>query len=886
MKKRLFLLVMACIGMYSAAMATVKYSINEHWLFWQGNEEPSGVPANSWQVVDLPHTWNDRDAMDDAPGYYRGVGWYQKSLKIDKAWSGKQIFLFFEGANQQTDLYVNNQQVATHEGGYTMFCTDITSYVTPGEENQLLVKVDNSHNVNIPPLSADFTFFGGIYRDVYLVVKEPVHIAVSDKASSGVYVKTPVVTDEEAEVEFEVLLNNATSQKASVICEQSVYDPSGKLVKTWQEKIRLEAGARNFKSVSRLKILQPQLWSPAPPTLYTVKTVLKERSSGKVLDEVLENFGLRWFSFDADKGFFLNGKPLKLIGTSRHQCYLGKGNALDDAIHISDVRLLKEMGGNFLRVSHYPQDPLVLDMCDKLGILASVEIPIVNAVTESEKFLENSLNMIEEMVKQNYNHPSLVIWSYMNEVMLRPPYDKKDVRYQTYCKEVNRQAQALEQRIRSLDAQRYTLIPFHGSVSAYEDASLFSVPMMVGWNLYQGWYGGKFDDFDKFMLSYKEKYPDTPVIITEYGADVDVRIHSDKPERFDYSVEYGDLYHEHYLNAILSMPFIAGANIWNLNDFHSESRGNAVPHINCKGITTLDRVPKNTYYLYKARLDSVPFVKFADSYWKLRGGVLNQEGNVCQTIKLYSNQEQVAVSHNGKQIGIVTLENGVGTINITPVEGKNVLLASTVAGEASTCVDLLEFTFRGVKWQLDADFEELNVLLGSVRSFEDTENNICWVPEKEYAAGSWGYVGGEAFRPQTNFGSLPASDLDIWGTDKDPVFQSKRDGIEAFKMDVPDGKYAIYLYWADLTSATDKEALPYNLGNDVVASESLSSIIGVSVNGRQALPAYDIRKEAGVQRAVIKKIEEDVTDGEGINIEFKALAGKTFLNAIRVVKLD
>ena len=886
MKRLLFLLLMTCMGTWCAVMAQVKYSINEHWLFWHGNEKPDAVPAEDWRFVDLPHTWNDRDAVDDVPGYYRGAGWYRKNLRLDETAKGKQIYLFFEGADQKTELYVNGQAVATHKGGYTMFCADITPYVTPGQENLLLVKVDNSHDENIPPLSADFTFFGGIYRDVYVVMKEPVNISLTDKASSGVYVRTPVVNDKEAEVEVEVLLNNATPQKSSVICEQTVYAPSGKIVKTWQEKIRLEAGAKNFKSVSRLKIQQPQLWSPASPALYTVKTQLKERATGKVLDEVVENFGLRWFSFDADKGFFLNGKPLKLIGTSRHQCYQGKGNALDDAIHISDVRLLKEMGGNFLRVSHYPQDPLILDMCDKLGILTSVEIPIVNAVTESEKFLANSLNMVEEMVKQSYNHPSVVIWAYMNEVMLKPPYDKKDGRYQSYCQEVNRQARELEQTIRGLDAQRYTLIPFHGSVSAYEDAGLFTVPMIVGWNLYQGWYGGNFDGFDKFMLAYKEKYPRTPVIITEYGADVDVRIHSDKPERFDYSVEYGDLYHEHYLNSILSMPFIAGANIWNLNDFHSESRGNAVPHINCKGITTQDRQPKNTYYLYKARLDSVPFVKFADSDWQLRSGLLNREGMYRQTVKIYSNQPRLTVLHNGKSLGIVNMVNGVGTIDITPAEGKNILLARADAAELAGYLDLLEFTFKGVKWQPGTDFTELNVTLGSACSFTDVEAGICWAPEKEYEQGSWGYVGGQPFRPKTRHGTLPASDLDIWGTDKDPLFQTRRDGIEAFKADVPDGRYAIYLYLADLVAAGEKEVLPYNLGNDAVSTEMGTTVVEVSVNGQQVLPAYDIRKEAGSQRAVIKKIQTDITEGQGLNIEFKALTGKAFLNAIRIVKLD
>lgn len=882
--KKVFLLILF-YSFFLQITATVKYTINEQWLFKKDCSKIDFLSKEGWSKIDLPHTWNAEDAFDDTPGYYRGICWYEKKIRFDKTQNGKRIYLYFEGVNQEAVVYVNNKEVNTHRGGYTMFNIDITSYIQYDQENSIIVKVDNSLNKNIPPLSADFTFFGGIYRDVYLVVKDPVHISILDYSSSGVYIRTPIVNNDFADVEFDVLLNNYSLKNSNVYCEQTIYSPKGEVLEKLHKQIEIQAGEINKKYQSKIKISDPELWSVDTPSLYSVKTVLKDAHSGIILDENFENFGLRWFSFDPNKGFFLNGKPLKLIGTSRHQCFYQKGNALEDTYHINDVKLLKEMGGNFLRISHYPQDPLILELCDKLGILTSVEIPIVNAITESEDFLENSLIMTNEMVKQSYNHPSVIIWAYMNEVMLRPPYKKTDERYKKYCNEVHKQAVSIEKCIRELDASRYTLIPFHGSFTAYEDADLFNVPMIVGWNLYQGWYGGNFNDFDRFLDEYKIKYPSIPVIITEYGADVDVRIHSDYPERFDYSVEYGDMYHEHYLKTILSESFISGANIWNLNDFHSESRGYAIPHINCKGITTLTRTPKNTYYLYKANLGQSPFVKFANTDWKVRGGVFYDNEIPNHKIKFYSNLSDATVYHNGENLGTVKVNNGIGCLTIVPVNGINTLYIKSY-NKGKIYEDMMRFEYSAMKENIGNDFSELNMLLGSKRSFFDNESGIYWMPEKEYKKGSWGYVGGEAYRPKTKYGSLPSSNLNILGTDKDPMFQTQRRNITSFKADVPDGKYYVYLYFADLNPATESEILPYNLGNDVISTSRESSSFDIILNDKVYIRDFNIQREVGVQRSIIKKFILDIRDNKGLDIKLISLYGYNFLNAVRILKVD
>jgi len=858
----------------TAAEAARKQSINSGWKFKRAD-------ATAWQTVCLPHTWNLGDDTDDAPGYFRGKGTYRRQLHIDRNAEGKRVFLYFEGANQVASINVNGKPAGTHKGGYTRFAVDITGLVNTGKTNTLEVQVDNSHNTAIPPLSADFTFYGGLYRDVYVVYEEPVHISMLDKASQGLYISTPKVSDEQAEVSLKTLLNNTSGKAETIFLESTITAPDGAVVAVLKSKSKLKAQSANVPLTAKTTIKNPQLWSPDAPRLYSVRTVLTD-SGGQKLDECVEDFGLRWFSFNASTGFSLNGKPLKLIGTNRHQDYLNKGWALDDAFHRQDVRLLKQMGGNYLRVSHYPQDPAVLDECDRLGVLAAVEIPIVNAVTETEEFLSNCLNMQEEMIKQNFNHPSVIIWAYMNEVLLVPPYKSDDARYQPYLDEVNRQAHAIDSLTRRLDPCRYTMIPLHNAQKPYEDARLYDVPQIIGWNIYAGWYSGRFQDLDTFLAEYHAKHPDKPTIISEYGADCDTRVHSSDPKRFDYSTEYADLYHEYYLKTILSLPYVAGANLWNLNEFVSEARGNAVPHVNLKGVVTRDRKPKNTYWLYKAHFSKEPFVKIASADWTSRSGRLDAQGQCLTEVKIYSNSPEVEAWHNGKSLGRHTVSGGFARVEVPFVNGVNRLSAESTDG--LHCADAAVIRFNGVPDKLDESFTELSVLLGSTRSFTDPDSRVCWIPEKEYASGSWGYVGGEPALPRNWAGTLPASDVPLLGTELDPLYQTQRKGLSSFRADVPCGRYEVTLLWADLTQEK-YEKLAYNLGSDAQHEDS-DDAFAVEINGKQIFESLDIRREAGRQTPLDVKVEVDVTPEQPrIDISLTPQRGQTLLNAVRIVRI-
>ena len=889
MKKLFYIFILLFIVGWAQAQQRVVYTINDGWKFTKGSPfeaQLTGCDDSSWETVNIPHTWNDKDADDETPGFYRGPVWYRKQLFIDKSQEGRRAVIYFEGANQEVRFYLNGQFVGEHKGGYTRFCFDITPHLRYGQENLFAIYVNNVYNPNIPPLSADFTFFGGIYRDVYLQFMNPVHIATNDYASSGVYIRTPEVNNSAASVEITTLLTNDMPQPTEIRVENIICDADGKEVKKTQAEVKLAAGETKTDISKKIKIDSPRLWDIDDPYRYMVYTRILDKRKGTLLDEVVNPLGLRWFKFDSEKGFFLNGKGRKLIGTARHQDYFQKGNALRDELHVQDVLLLKEMGGNYLRVSHYPQDPVIMEMCDKLGIVTSVEIPVVNAVTETEEFLHNSVEMAKEMVRQDFNRPSVMIWGYMNEIFLRRPYTEGK-QLEDYYRFTEKVARALEATIREEDPSRYTMMAYHNMPQYYEDAHLTEIPMIQGWNLYQGWYEPDINEFQRLLDRAHKAYKGKVLMITEYGPGVDPRVHSYQPERFDFSQEYGLVYHKHYLNEMMKRPFIAGSSLWNLNDFYSESRVDAVPHVNNKGVVGLNREKKDVYWFYKTALSRRPILVIGNREWKSRGGVVNTAQKECiQSVPVFSNAEEVELFVNNKSLGKKKIENNYALFDVPFVGGENLLEAVAVTGDNKLC-DMLRIQFQLVGSQLKDEavpFTEINVMLGSPRYFEDRAANVAWIPEQEYKPGSWGFIGGTSYRRKTGFGTMLGSDIDIHGTDMNPIFQTQRVGIKSFKADVPDGEYSVYLHWAELESDKEREALVYNLGADSEQTFAGNRSFGISINGTTVSDDFNVARDYGYARAVIKKFVITVKDGKGVSVDFHKKEGEPILNAIRIYR--
>jgi len=868
-------LVFVTTGILLALLASAnptrfEKSINNNWTFSQNG---------STQTVNFPHTWNAQDCQDEKSGFWRGTCTYRNNIRITDNLDRKSVYVKFEGAYQVLDLFVNGKYAGQHTGGFTAFIFDVTNLIHNGD-NDFKIVLDNTHNPDIPPFIADFTFFGGVYRDVNLVFVPKNHISVSHFASSGVYVSTPKVSEEKAELSIETHLTLATAEKGLVLV-QSILDPSGKEVKSVKTAIKKASVGEDIVVTQACCLEKPVLWDIDNPKSYTVVTSLLDKT-GSVIDSERNNFGCRYFKFDPEKGFFLNGRHVKLIGTNRHQDFKNLGNALPDEMHARDVRLLKEMGGNFLRIAHYPQDPIVSQMCDEMGIVNTEEIPVIDKVTMTQTFTDNCVRMAKEMVYQGYNHPSRLVWAYMNEILNRRVWESKVEKLDKteYFAFVKQCAGEIDKAIRECDPYRPTMLPCSNSPQNYYDSGVWEFADIIGLNLYCGWYSPNLEDFGPTLDKHHTMFPGKSLVLSEYGADEDSRLHSFKPERFDYTCDYGLKFHEAYIPVIFEKEYLAGSNVWNINDFYSETRGYAVPHVNCKGLVGLDRTPKDTYWLYTAWLNNKPFTRIGGQDWKIRGGQ-EKEGSCIQNVDVFSNAETVELIANGKSLGTKTICGRHICFDVPFVAGENEIVARASNGTE----DILRVNFQMIPEDL-SEFKEMSVMMGSNRYFEDRAGGVCWIPEQEYKAGSWGYVGGSPMRPQSRKSSMPCYENDIYGTGLDPIFQTQRADMEAFKADVPDGKYYVYLYFAELAIGNNGKVLPYNLGANLIKDDTKERVFDVNINGTAVLKGFDIFKEFGSNRAVIKKFTVDVSEGKGLTIGFVSSKGKAVVNAIRIYKAE
>lgn len=875
----------------SIAQQRLNSSFNTNWLFYKG--DTSIAPQNNqWEPVSIPHTWNKVDVNDETPGYYRGVGWYKKTLSVPSSWKGKDIYLNFEGVAQVAEVFVNGKKIGSHVGSYTSFRLLLTPYLQFSSDfntpNQIVIRVNNQHNENIPPLSADFTFFGGIYRDVQIEVMDKTHFDADNYASSGIFISTPSVNQQTASIHIKGSFINGSDRSNMFLVNQLILDAQGKIIS--ERKNAFEAVSNEKVTFNQeWELESPHLWSTEDPYLYQVVSQVIDGRTNQVLDEVTNPLGFRWFSFDANTGFHLNGKPLKLIGSSRHQDYKNMGNALTDDIHLRDVDLLKEMGGNFLRITHYPQDPAILEACDRLGVLTSIETPLVNRITESDSFEQNALQMHLEMIRQNYNHPSIIIWTYMNEILLMPRYTKGSAEQEKYFFAINRLANKFESLTRNEDSIRYTMIPNHGAWDLYNRVGLTKIPKLVGWNLYLGWYSGTLDDFGKFLDNHHKELPNKPLLITEYGADADIRLHNFTPDRFDKSVEYATRLHQSYLQAIKERAFVASGMIWNLADFNSEQRTETTPHINAKGLLTWDRKPKDGYLFYQANLLKTPFISIGSKEWNYRTGLIEDENNPfsVQPITIYSNLKKIAVSLNGKLIKTIQPIQGVAQVELPFRDGINYVSVKSL--EKNVIISDEWKVFFSLQPQILKSslipFKELNVSLGDKRYYFNDISKQNWSPEQPYSPGSWGYVGGKVFTLKGSTRTGYGTTKDILGTEDDPLFQTQRVGIQQFKWDVPKGLYEITLHFAELLSPTREKNLVYNLGGNDSTEEFPERIFSVRINGSIIIENWNNKENLRPLEAVSVKHQLRVENEAGITVEFIPIKGEPILNAIQLRKV-
>lgn len=857
-----------------AGEVRTRYTINDGWKFYPDGMEFAEKPLVSdagWASVTLPHTWNASDPFDDVDSYRRGTSWYRRRLELDESLEGKRLFLYFEGVNQEADVYVNGAFAGSHKGGYTAFAVEITDLVEFGggpDGNLVAVQVDNSHDPAIPPLSVGFALYGGIYRDVWLVATDPVHVKVTDHASSGVYVSTPKVSRERADVRLRgTVVNDAQAPKRLRVVS-TIVDRSGERVAEAASTLSVPAGRETEFTQSFPTVRNPRLWSPDDPYLYTVYTEVYDGT--ELLDRVRNPLGFRWFNFDPNQGFFLNGEKLVLRGTNRHQDYQGLGSALSNPLHVRDLEWVKEMGANFLRLAHYPQDPAVLEAADRLGLLVWEEIPVVNYITVSEAFTRNAETMLREMIRQHYNHPSVILWGIMNEVFLWSQQGARirEHTHTTYMRQVREFATRLDRLARAEDPSRYTAMAIHGS-DDYDESGVADVAQVLGLNVYSGWYGGKFEDFGTSLDRRHAGNPNQILLISEYGSGSDLRLNALVPERFDHSSTWHRMYHESYLRQSRERPYLAGTAIWNQFDFSQPHIGESMHNMNQKGMLTFDRRPKDVFYMYKANWSSEPVLYIASRDWTRRTGTgaeaaLLEDGGpapVEQTVDVYSNVGRVELFVNGSSLGVQEPDDVRRTSWRIPfVDGENVLEARAEKnGWVHTDRMVIHFEYYSPDLRDPAvPFRQLAVNVGSNAQYSD-EEGLVWEADQPYREGSFGHIGGEA--------RLFNRSIVITGSRKTALYVTYREGLQGYRFDVPDGDYEVELDFAE----------PEDL-------EPGERVFQVAINGKSVLSRVDLAAQPGFRTAKPVVLTTSVSGGEGLVVSFTAVKGKPVLNGIRVTK--
>jgi beta-galactosidase len=862
----------------SISIQAQESTFNAGWQFLkQESAAVEDLPgAEAWTTVNLPHTWNNLDAFDDTDGYERTVGWYQKELFLPKT-EQNQIILKFEGAYQWTQVYVNGKLAGEHKGGYTAFAVDLSPLVSLDAENTITLRVDSRHNPAIPPMSGDFTFYGGVYRDVYLIRKGEQHFDRLDGSTKGVYLSSPKTSERSATLKIKAKAKNTSAQNAKLTVRTILFQPDGQQIGKTEAPLSLSGDSQGI-AVMDLTIAQPDLWSPAQPNLYRVEVVLLNEK-GQAIDQYTSNYGFRWFEMDKNRAFLLNGKPLNLIGVNRHQDYPGLANAMPDALHRRDMEILKAMGGNFIRIAHYPQDPALLEACDELGILVWEEIPIVNTIMVTEAFEETSTRNLQEMIRQHHNHPSVIMWGFMNEVLLRLKNglkDNPDLTEADYLKAVGQLTRHLHKTAKKEDPARWTTIAHHGNYDIYEQAGINDITDIVGWNLYYGWYSADMPRAGEFLDQFHKDHPDQGIIVAEYGGGSDPRLHATNPKRFDFTVEWQTMIHASYYQQILDRPHVMGGAIWNFADFGSEGRKDPVPHINSKGILHHDRTPKDSYLYYQAALAQQPYLQIGSQDWRYRADFTDETGTFTQPVWIFSNQPTVEVTANGTLLGTFETANYHLVVDVPFRAGSNRIEVSAGKGlsqETEFYADALPPNLSA----LSSKDIDLRMNLGTHFHYTDLLTKEAWLPERAYQPGSFGYVDGTALMSWKGF--RVGSDKEIFGSDNEPIYQTHRDSLNTFRADVPDGWYEVTLHFAEVYSKAVREKLAYNLGAEGEEVEiDADRLFHINANGE--------RVRSGVQledfQATAIRFQVKATDQKGLNIELDPEKGTPFLSGIAI----
>ena len=589
-------------------------NFNTKWAF---SKEADSVPERMperWYWVNLPHTWNAIDGQDGGNDLYRGTAFYAKELEKSELPEADLYYLELCGANSSASVYVNGRKLASHDGGYSTWRVNITDALKA--KNLIVIEVDNSVNDTVYPQHADFTFYGGLYRNVNILAVSSSHFDLDYFGGPGIQV-TPEVTGTSANVNVEVFVTNKTDAQQ---IRYTIKDAEGNVV----------AETTCADTAVSFTLENVHLWNGRKgPYLYTAEAVLEE--NGTDLDNVSARFGCRTFRIDPENGFILNGKEYPLRGVSRHQDRWGIGNALLPEHHEEDMDLICELGATTIRLAHYQHDQYFYDLCDERGMVVWAEIPYIS--THMPKGRENTISQMKELIVQNYNHPSIFVWGLSNEITMGGESDE----------DLLENHRILNDLVHEMDKTRLTTIACLSTCSI--DDPYIQIPDVVSYNHYFGWYGGNTSMNGPWFDNFHERHPNIPIGCSEYGCEA-LNWHTSNPDQGDYTEEYQAYYHEELIKQLYTRKYLWATHVWNMFDFGADSRNEGGENgQNHKGLITFDRkYKKDSFYAYKAWLSEDPFVHICGKRY------VDRVEDVTK-VTVYSNQPEVELFANGVSLG-------------------------------------------------------------------------------------------------------------------------------------------------------------------------------------------------------------------------------------------
>ena len=615
---------------------------NDNWEFLKGVSEIGAAEVG--ESITIPHTWNATDGQDGGNDYFRGTCLYRKVFRSDLLPKTKKYYLEINGANSSADVYMNSKRLAHHDGGYSTWRVNITGYLRT--ENTLCILVDNAPNEEVYPQVADFTFYGGIYRDVNIVCVEETHFDLEYFGGKGLVI-TPEIAETAANVKIDTYVNDMEKGDEISFC---IFDADGNAV----------AQCQSATTSAALTIEDVHLWNGRiDPYLYTAEVAIIR--GGEKIDQISSRFGCRTFRIDAETGFILNGKEYPLHGVSRHQDRWQIGNALLPEHHLEDMDLICEVGANTIRLAHYQHDQYFYDLCDERGMVIWAEIPYISRHMSDGN--DNTMSQMRELIVQNYNHPSICVWGLSNEITMDGAKDP----------DLIANHHKLNDLVHEMDKTRPTTV---ACISMCDiDEKYVHISDVVSYNHYFGWYGGSLDEYGTWYDKFHEKYPNKPIGCSEYGCEA-LNWHNSNPESGDYTEEYQAIYHESLIRQLFTRKYIWSTHVWNMFDFGADARAEGGENgQNHKGLITIDRkYKKDAFYTYKAWLvspDVDPFVHICGKRYVDRVEEVTK-------VTVYSNLREVELFVNGESIGKKSAEDHFFYFEVQNI-GETELVA--VAGE-------------------------------------------------------------------------------------------------------------------------------------------------------------------------------------------------------------